>query len=74
MRDYLKRIIARLRRSARGAPPTSPPQDPNIAVRHPKWRQGPGGSSAVALVEPEEQGPPIAAIGRNRGPEEGSRW
>jgi hypothetical protein len=62
--DYLKRIIGRLR--ARGLPPMNPPDDPDAGVRHPRSGGRPGGTTAVAVAEPDEERPTIVAHGRNR--------
>jgi hypothetical protein len=64
--EYLKRIAARLWASGGRPPWTLPPEDPHVGVRQPRWGRRPGGSTAIALVEPEEQVPPTAAVGRNR--------
>ena len=64
--EYLKGIIARLRSAAPGAPPMSPPENPDAGVRQPKLGRRPGGSTAVAVAEPDEKRSAIAAIGRNR--------
>jgi hypothetical protein len=53
MLEHLKRIIARLRSSGTWLPPPgSLPEDPDIGVREPKWRRPSGGSTAVAVPEP----------------------
>jgi hypothetical protein len=44
----------------------SPPEDPYAAVREPRRRNPSGGSSAVALAEPEPQKPARAAAGTRR--------
>lgn len=65
MLEHLKRIIARLRSSG-AAPPASPPENPDVGVRQPRRGPRPGGRTAVAVAEPDEHGPAIAAVGRNR--------
>jgi hypothetical protein len=65
MFEYLKRIASRLRFRAGGPPPASLPDDPEAGVREPRWRRGPGGSAAVAVAEPRDPDPVVAAIGRD---------
>ena len=64
MLDYLKQIASRLRFRAGGWPPASAPEDPYAGVREPRWRRGSGGGAAVAVPEPREPDPVVAAIGR----------
>jgi len=64
MFEYLKRIASRLRFRAGGWPPASAPEDPYAGVRQPRWRRGSGGGAAVAVPEPREPDPVVAAIGR----------
>ena len=78
MIEHLKRIISRLRSSGTWSlldlqqihprkqlfPPLSPPEDPAIGVREPKWRRPTGNSAAVAVAEPEDHREGIEAISR----------
>jgi hypothetical protein len=65
--EYLKRIIRRFRSSGVVFPPsTNPPENPDAGVREPRWGRRPSGGTAVAVAEPDEQGPATLAIGRNR--------
>jgi len=66
MLEHLKRIILRLRYSAGGLPPFGPPDDPDTGVRQPAWRRRPGGGSAAAVAEPDDEGETVAALGRHR--------
>ena len=55
MLGFFKRMFSRLFGSAApGGPPTMPPESPDAGVREPRGRRRPGGSSAVALAEPDE--------------------
>jgi hypothetical protein len=63
--EYLKQIIARLRSAPPDVPPVRPPEDPDTGVRHPRSGSRPGGSSAIAVAEPDEERSAIPAIGRN---------
>lgn len=62
MLDRLKRIILRLRGPSGGLPPFSPPADPDTGVRQPAWRRRPGGGGVVAVAEPDDEGPSVAAV------------
>jgi hypothetical protein len=64
--EYLKGIALRLFSSGGRPPWTLPPEDPHVGVRQPRWRRRPGGSTAIALAEPDEQLPPTEAVARNR--------
>ena len=64
--EYLKGIIARLKSGAPGAPPMSPPDPPDAGIRQPRSGRRPGGSTAAAVAEPDEERSAIAAIGRTR--------
>lgn len=67
MIEYLKRIISRFRSSGVVVPPsTNPPENPDAGVREPRWGRRPGGGTAVAVAEPDDQSPTTVAIGRNR--------
>jgi hypothetical protein len=61
MIEHLQRIISRLRSSGAWLPPpATPPEDPEIGVREPKWRPPSGGSTAAAVAEPEDRRATIA--------------
>jgi hypothetical protein len=65
MIEHLKRIIARLRSSGTWLPPPgSLPEDPDIGVREPRWRRPSGGTTAVAVAEPEDTRVTTLAPGR----------
>ena len=66
MLEYLKGIAARLFSSGERPPWTMPPEDPYVGVRQPRWGGRPGGTTAIALAEPDESVPPADAVGRNR--------
>ena len=66
MLEYLKRIAARLLSSGGPPPWTLPPEDPHAGVRQPRWGGRPGGTTAIALDEPDDPVSPADAAGRNR--------
>jgi hypothetical protein len=64
MLEYLKRIVALVRSSGFDLPPRHPPEDPYAGVRQPKGGRPPGGTTAVAVAEPDEAAD-VRAIGRH---------
>lgn len=58
MFSFVRRILSRVRGlSLPDTPPpsTTPPGDPHAGVREPRPGGRPGGSSAVALAEPDDE-------------------
>ena len=66
MLEYLKGIAVRLFSSGGRPPWTLPPEDPHAGVQQPRWGRRPGGSTAIALAEPDDGVPPTEVVGRNR--------
>ena len=55
MLEYLTGLISRFFSSRTGGTwPPAPPEDPDAGVRAPRRHGRPGGSSAIALAEPDD--------------------
>jgi hypothetical protein len=57
MFDFIRAraILSRLfRRLSPSEPPTTFPDDPDVGVREPRRGRRPGGGSAIAVAEPDE--------------------